>query len=250
MALTVTSRGTNKDKTAGTSYGFSPGSNFAIDSLAVLVIACDNAGTNGANPITGVTDNGTGQGWAQRQTVNRTPGSVANDGCSCEIWTQQIGSGRLNTTDTVTVAFGAVSVAAKAYTLIEVTAGGGTYARYLTGNTTSGSGTAFTMTTASIANTDAVICGLALEDNSSGADDADTTNGNWSTGQASNTTTGGAATNIGTRSQAKVVTATGAQTWNFTVTNTDWAAAWIEVYEAPAARVVVPTGASQRAGGW
>src|SRR3990167_3374082 len=125
MALTVINRGSGANKNAGTSYAFSPASNFAASSLAVLVIACDNAGTNGADPITGVTDDG-GNTWTQRQAALNDPGA-ASAGAVCHIWTAPVVS--LTTSVVITVAFGSVSVTAKAYTLTQI----GPAASYVTG---------------------------------------------------------------------------------------------------------------------
>src|SRR3990167_5118653 len=125
MALTVTNRGSGANKTAGTRYTFSPASTFAAGSLAVLVIACDNAGTDGADPITGVTDDG-GNTWTQRQAALNDPGG-ASAGAVCRIYTAPVVS--LTTSVVITVAFGAVSVTAKAYTLTQI----GPAATYVTG---------------------------------------------------------------------------------------------------------------------
>lgn len=61
---------------------------------------------------------------------------------------------------------------------------------------------------------DLVICMASNESNGSGTGDTDTTNGSWVTGATSNTTGSSAATNVGGHIGYKIVTATGNQTFN------------------------------------
>lgn len=232
MALTLTARGSGNGSVTSGSFTFSPGSNFASGSLAILCVAYDNSGSSGADPFTAApTDNGTGnEAWISRQNALQDPGA-ASAGAVMRIFTSRVGT--LGTAQTITWCTGNNNGANNdkvAWTLWEAkgTLAGGA-AGYVTGNQFNGSGTAFTISTGIITNADAVICAIALEDSSSGADDTDTTNGSWSAGQSSFTSGGGGAGNMGTRSQYKIVTATGGQTWNFTVANTDWAAAYIVV---------------------
>ena len=226
MALTVTSRGSGSNKTGATTYGISPASNFAAG-LAVFTLAYDNAGTDGADPYSSISDS-LGNTWTSRQGALRDPGAAAAGACF-RIFTSPQDVGLLATSTTITVSFGAVSVTAKAYTLNQVSPAAANTAAYVTGSTATGAGST-NIVTGSITSGDVVLCGLAHESEASSADDGDTTNGTWTTGQAANTTGGADASNMATRSQAKVTTGTGTQTWDFSAPG-DWAAAWIEVNE-------------------
>jgi len=93
----------------------------------------------------------------------------------------------------------------------------------------------------------ALVIGFAAREGAAGAsasNDTDTTNGTWSATSRSSLTTGGtAATNCSTLYAQKIVTASGAQTFNSTIgTSTDWAA--IAVAFSAAATVSHPITAS------
>ena len=235
MALTVTNRGTGADKTAGTSYGVLPASNFAAGSLAVLVLAYDNAGTNGTDPYSSISDS-LGNTWTSRASRLNDPGA-ANAGCVVRVFTSGQDVGTILTSTTVTVDFGAVSVTAKAYAFTQVAPAAGSVANYdvgpAQGSGSSGATDAFSTTTNTITNTNVVIgAGAAEDDVVDGTGDTDTTNGSWGTLQSSATTGGGSASNMGVYSQAKVVTATATQQFNFTLpAAADWAAQYIQVKE-------------------
>lgn len=233
MSLTITARGSSSDKTSASSISISPASNFGAG-LAVLVVAYDNSTSTGADPFTssGTITDTSGNTWTSRAARTNTAASSANDGTIIRVFTSPQNVATLTTTSTITLGSLSTAVVAKAWALWQATSNSGE-AYYVTGATTTGSGTAFTFTTGSIAVGDAVVCGLALEADSSGADDADTTNGTWSTGQAANTTGNPTASNQGVRSQYKIQTTTAStQTWNFTTANSDWAAAWIQISDA------------------
>jgi hypothetical protein len=234
MALTITPRGASfYTGSPLTNVLCLPTSTFAEGSLAVLLVAYDNSGTVGADPYTDIGTAGVdllGNLWTSRQNALQDPGA-ASAGATFRIFTARMDS-PIDASSGPTVSFSA-DTTARAYAFWEVKGSAtGIGAFYLTGATSVGAGTAFTMTTGSVAVADGLICGIAVEDTSSGASDADTTNGTWSTAQATNTTGGGGAANMGIRTQYKIQTTTpSTQTWNFTIANTDRAAAWITVRE-------------------
>lgn len=227
MALTATNRGSGGNATAATSLSITPASNFTAGSFGILAVAYDNAGSQGADPYVTISDTPV-NAWVSRVNSLNDPGA-ASAGSTLRIFTAPISS--LTTANTITVSFGATSVTAKAWTLIEVTsnATNGSVV-YGTGAQATGSGTTQTITTSSIAINDLVFGALGQEGNGTRTGDADTLNGSWSTAQSAGfgTTTGGHEI----ISQYKIVTAAGAQTYNPTATPLgDWAIAWVSVSE-------------------
>jgi hypothetical protein len=245
MAITGTDRGTGNNTVSGTSFTLSPSGNFASGSWGVLVVAADNAGTNGAAMSSfGVTDS-LGNTWTRRISPLYDP-AAASAGVEGAIFTTSMNGGTLATTTTITVSFGATSVASKGWTLSEVVPSGGSTLGYVTGASGTGSSTATpTVTTSSITSGNIVVGAVFYEggkDNPSG--DADTSNGNWSTIQIGATNAGAAATDIGAGSQYKVVSGTAAQTYNvvFVSGACDNICGWIELNETAAPQTVTPSG--------
>lgn len=233
MALTGTDRGTGKHQTSASSFTLNPGSNFTAGALAVLCIAADNSSTGGStNNISSVTDS-LGNLWRARQLPIFDNGS-ASAGVQGGIFTTDQSAGTLQTGTTVTVSFGAATVA-KTWTLMEVTAAAGSQALVLTGANATGqtSSLAPTVTTGTIEVGDMVIAMVAMEAGTTQTltSDADTTNGTWSAAQYNEigSTTSGSA--IG--SQRKVQTTTAStQTFNPTLgLPCDLICSWISVRE-------------------
>lgn len=233
MALTGTDRGTGKHQTSASSFTLNPGSNFTAGALAVLCIAADNSSTGGStNNISSVTDS-LGNLWRARQLPIFDNGS-ASAGVQGGIFTTDQSAGTLQTGTTVTVSFGAATVA-KTWTLMEVTAAAGSQALVLTGaNATGQPGSSGpTVTTGTIEVGDMVIAMVAMEAGTTQTltSDADTTNGTWSAAQYNEigSTTSGSA--IG--SQRKVQTTTAStQTFNPTLgLPCDLICSWISVRE-------------------
>lgn len=230
MALTGTDRGTGTHQTSASSFTLNPGSNFTAGALAVLCIAADNSSTGGStNNISSVTDS-LGNLWRARQLPIFDNGS-ASAGVQGGIFTTDQSAGTLQTGTTVTVSFGAATVA-KTWTLMEVTAAAGSQALVLTGANAAGSSVP-TVTTGKIEVGDMVIAMVAMEAGTTQTltSDADTTNGTWSAAQynAIGSTTSGSA--IG--SQRKVQTTTAStQTFNPTLgLPCDLICSWISVRE-------------------
>lgn len=227
MALTGTNRGSGGNATAATSLAISPATNFTAGSFGILAVAYDNAGSAGADPYITISDTPLNT-WTSRVASLNDPGA-ASAGATLRIFTAPIST--LTTANTITVSFGATSVTAKAWTLIEVSTNvGNAVITYGTGTQATGSGTTQTITTSSIAINDLVFGALGQEGNGTRAGDADTLNGSWSTAQSAGfgTTTGG----MEIISQFKIVTAAGAQTFNPTATPLgDWCIGWVSVSE-------------------
>lgn len=233
MALTGTDRGTGKHQTSASSFTLNPGSNFTAGALAVLCIAADNSSTGGStNNISSVTDS-LGNLWRARQLPIFDNGS-ASAGVQGGIFTTDQSAGTLQTGTTVTVSFGAATVA-KTWTLMEVTAAAGSQALVLTGaNATGQAGVpAPTVTTGTIEVGDMVIAMVAMEAGTTQTltSDADTTNGTWSAAQYNEIGSSSSGSAIG--SQRKVQTTTAStQTFNPTLgLPCDLICSWISVRE-------------------
>lgn len=230
MALTGTDRGTGKHQTSASSFTLNPGSNFTAGALAVLCIAADNSSTGGStNNISSVTDS-LGNLWRARQRPIFDNGS-ASAGVQGGIFTTDQSAGTLQTGTTVTVSFGAATVA-KTWTLMEVTAAAGSQALVLTGANAAGS-SAPTVTTGTIEVGDMVIAMVAMEAGTTQTftSDADTTNGTWSAAQYNEIGSSSSGSAIG--SQRKVQTTTAStQTFNPTLgLPCDLICSWISVRE-------------------
>jgi len=228
MSLTGTNRGTGGNNTGATSIACAPTSNFGVGSFAVLCLAYDNTGTSGADPFVSISDS-LNNVWTPREAALYDPGAAAA-GVSVRIFTSNMHRGKLTTSDTVTISFGADSVVAKHYAFHEITAGVGNFVQYVNSGVNTGAATGTpTVTTGSITNTNLVIgCGGA-ESANTWTGDADTTNGSWSAQQAGASGTG--TTGISITSQRKVVTASATQTYNPTLTSADCILAWAQFSE-------------------
>lgn len=231
--LTCTDRGTGSDKTSGTTYVFSPASNFAANSLAVAVFAVDNSGVGGAGAVTGVTDS-LGHTWTDRGQTTNDPGLV-NEGAHQATFDAPMGASPLTTGDTITLTFSTATVA-KAYALIQIAALSGTPVAINEASGT-GSGTGVTRSGITPAIGDVVIGSVFTEGVGSITGDADTTGGAWSTIQTSATAGGLATTNMAIGSQWKVVTTADGQSIDFTLgASQDWVAQLAQ-WRAPTAAV-------------
>lgn len=231
MAITGTDRGTGSDNTAALTFTLSPASNFSSGTLAVLVVAVDNADTRGEAHSTFTVTDTSGNTWTLRISPLYDPGA-ASTGIEGAIFTTAQNGGTLTTGTTITVTFDA-STTAKAWTLMEVAPTSGYAITYVTG--ASGAGIATntpSITTGSITSGNMVIGGMFNEYGTTQVvtEDADTSNGSWSTQQTA--AVGSAASGITVASQRKVVTATATQTYNPTLSLfSDVIMGWIELSE-------------------
>jgi hypothetical protein len=236
MTISCTNRGTAaSNASSATTYAFSPASNYAAGSLAVLCVSADNSVSGGAtNNVTSVTDS-LGNTWllAQKPIFDNGAASAGIQGL---IAYTTMGKGNLTTGTTITVTFG-TAVPAKSYALFEVVPTSGLLATYKTGGVQAGAAVTaagtYTVTTGSIAVGNLVICTVAMESGTGQTytADSDATNGSWSTVQYSEvgtTTTGNC---IG--AQSKVQTTTGStQSYDVTLAEAaDSVGAWAEFTE-------------------
>lgn len=230
MALIATNVNNGGNTTAATTIVCSVGLAIPTTSLPVLCIAYDNTGTSGADPWSAITDSRSNT-WTSRQAALNDPG-LADAGSCLRIFTGAL-SLQLAPADNITVTFGTFSVTAKAWVLLAVASDAEGTVAYVTGGTATGSSTAPSVTSGSIAKQDLIVGAIGGEWGTTQGitADTDTTNGAWSTSQTNSqgTTTSGQ----GINSQWKTVQAAGAQTYDNTLSLTaDWCAAWIELSES------------------
>lgn len=231
MAITGTNRGTGTNTTGATTVVITPGQNFTAGSHAVLVLAYDNAGASGADPYSSIIDS-VGNTWIPRQAGLYDPGA-ASAGVTIRIFSCPMLAAALTTSNTITVSFGANTVASKSWTLTEMTCTAGSILRFITGSVNAGAASATpTVTTSSITSGDIVFGAGASESGDTWVTDGDTSSGNWSTFQ--HTAAGTGATGMAVTSQFKVVSGTAAQTYNPTLTSADVILVWAQFREVVA----------------
>lgn len=232
-AITVTSRGTGGNNTSENATTVTPGSNMAAGSTAVLNFAGDNAnGATGNIPST-ITDS-VGNKWLITDHLS-TAG--ANNNVEMAAYVGYLTTA-LTTSDSITITYTNANVVAKAWTLTELvpsTAGDVIVVSTFGHVATSATGTPTVTTSVTIASGDVVVGYGSAESADTWTGDSDTTNGSWSTQQS--TGFGSGATGMSVISQAKVVNATGAQTYNPTLTSADTSVGWLNLTEGtPATR--------------
>ena len=236
IAFGATVESAAQNKTSGTTLTFQPDSTVAVGDLLVICMACDN--NNATTPTVTCADNSASGGTANAYTVTTRnsgqalPGAgVAGSLIYCLV-TRQI-----ETTDTITATL-SNAVTPKALVAQTFTGASGS----LRGTAAVASATSGTA--ASVANTnplsgDLVVAMVTSEGITTGAD-SDTTNGSWSTQVQLGTTGGSDAANVKVSMQYKVVTATGTQTFDSTVQNSDWACISVAFQPTAAAASLVP----------
>ena len=234
--LTLTNRGSGTHNTGASSFTLSPGSNCTAGALVALCVAADNSSSGGAtNDFTTVTDT-LGNTW----TKVRSPvfdNGAASAGVQGAIYTTDQKNGTLQTSTTITVAFGS-SPAAKTWTLTEIDPGTGRTASVRTSGDKSAGATGTALTTgasASVLKDECILAAFFIEAGTTqtlSAADTDTTNGSWSTNQYAeigSTTSGSVIV-----SQGKVVTADGTQTYDVTLgISSDYHGSYIIVQQDP-----------------
>ena len=239
MALTGTDRGAGFHATAATQVTPKPTSNYTPGTLAVLLIAYDNAGSAGADPYVSVSDPA-GNIWTSRQNALTDPGA-ASAGIAMRAFTAYIW--QLTTADGPQINFGGATPAAKAWAFHEIAGAAGSTAEYVTGGVANVAATANpTITTGTINIGDFTVAGMGSESTDAITPDSDTSNGSWTTHM---TASAGLTTqsNIQITSQRKLqATANSTQTFNQTIVANDYCSIWVQVRE-----VAIPTLVTVRA---
>jgi len=186
MSLTVTARGTFTHNTSGTSFTCAVASNCTAGACIVICIAADNSAAAGSsNNFTTVTDS-LGNTWTKHQSPVFDNGA-ASAGVQGAIYSTVQDVGTIQTGTTITVAFGAATVA-KTGCFWEITAAAGFRANFRTGaNKAAGAtGTAVTLGASPSVNIgEALVAAVYMESGTTQTytGDSDSTNGTWNTAQ-------------------------------------------------------------------
>jgi hypothetical protein len=176
----------------------------------IVAVAADNAGTNGAASLTGVTDTEDNT-YEQLTLLNQDPGA-ANEGITLGIYLARVTTALVN--DTISANF-SPNTAAKAMSVKRITPGvGERVAVHATGTGATGSGTAYSAGAINVPNGYTIYGATALEQTTAATADSDTTNGSWSAAHTAAGSTGTNTTSASITSQQKTVTAAGNQTYN------------------------------------
>ena len=225
--LTVTLRGTQADASAVSTHTITPSSTLAAGTMGVVVCAYSNAGGGGAtsNPVASFNDSA-GNTWTLRVNQNYDPGA-ANAGATNAIYTASI-STQVTTSGSVAPTTGSSCIAALRLYEVSTTASGVAYST--SGTNTGATGTAVSLVTGSLTSGNAVICFCNWLANADPTYDSDTSNGSWAAGGRT-----GVAQPRSCGVQSKVVTATGTQTWNLTITSVAHNESWVEISELTSA---------------
>lgn len=231
MALTLAEAGKSNSATSTATLVVTSTVSFAAGDMVVVCIAADNAGTQGASSISSVTDSKS-HTYTQRAIQNQDP-AAASAGATVAIYTAFVTSA-MTTSDTFTVNF-SPNTQYKSAVVWKATAASTEFPKFLSNGGTVGSTANPSLASTSIGSGDAVIYALAVENNATLTGDSDTTNGSWSTLYTDIGTGGTAVTSMRVGSQFKVVNATGVQTYNTTITASDWALAYVVL--DPAAKI-------------
>jgi hypothetical protein len=117
MALVVTLRGTGSNATSATTYAFSPSNNFASQSLALVALVYDNAGSAGVDPFSAFSDNHDNT-YNLRISQLNDPGGP-NAGTTLRVYETNMNVATLTTSSTFTFTF-SNTTPAKVYTLWEI----------------------------------------------------------------------------------------------------------------------------------
>lgn len=233
MALTVTARGTGTHNASSTTFTLSPSGTLAAGSLAVLVVAADNAAASGVAFTTFAVSDDKANIWTRGPVPLYDPGA-ASEGVEGAQFTTNMAGGALTSASVITVTFDTATTA-KAWVMWEVVPAAGKAVSYITHGWNTGAATTTpTVTTGSITSGDVMIGALYNEYGTAQTitQDGDSTNGAWSSQQTAEvgTTTAG----MSVSSQYKITTGTATQTYNPTLgTSSDVILSWLQLRESP-----------------
>lgn len=256
MTLVAAGRGTGGNNTSANTITCTPTNTINVGTTGVLCIALDNAGAAGSAAVapTSVTDN-EGNIWTRRASAIYDPGAASAGVETAMYVAENLAVTLVGATDNLVLDFG-TAVLAKAYCFWEISSNNqyGGFAQFVsTGNGTGAASAAPTVTTASVTQGNCVIGMGGAESANTWTGDADTTNGSWSSQQATGFGTGTSGMSI--TSQTKVVTVSATQTYNPTLTSADQILSWMILTEVIAykAKTGITTGpglATQQSSRW
>lgn len=224
MALTYTSVGTHAAASGASPAVIASSVALNIGDYLLYIIAYDNSGGGGANPVTvtGVTAaTGSLAGGENVQSGLNDPGA-ASVGLASSAQTFMVASNIPSGTNISLAWAGTMVVRACVMVKVSSTVPGGSVVFRVTGggptNTVASAAPSFV--TASVNTGELVLCYAGHENGANITGDADVTNGAW--GTMITTFNGAAAAGMAAGLQGKTVTATATQTFNPTGTSSDW----------------------------
>lgn len=225
MALTISQVGSNNSATSTATLAVTAVT-AAVGDWLVVMVAADNAGTNGAASLSSVTDSA---GNSYTMTSSTYDPGAASAGASFGLFRARITA--TLTGGTVTANF-SPNTTAKAMVIYKIAPGANeavAFDRVGAGYT----GTTKSITASAVTNGYTIFAGMAVETNAAVTADTDTTNGSWSSQYTDMGNTGTSSASMRVCGQYKTVTATGDQTFN-TATSGDGAVNWLTLYPVPA----------------
>jgi hypothetical protein len=234
MAVSFTGAGTAVAASGASPQAVTTATALNVGDILVVLIAYDNSGGSGADPMTGTIAVAPATGAVgasvSAQTGLNDPGTASSGlavRCVAFPVTTTIPSGTsVNVSWTGTLVVRSVA-------FMKVTSALLTSYRTNSGATgTNGVAvTTVALVTPSVNNAEGVLCWAGHENGAAITGDADTTNGSWSAVYGA--FTGSAAAGMAAYFQSKVVTATATQTWNPTGTSSDWIVGCLIFTESP-----------------
>lgn len=236
MALTTTNVTTATRTTSGATLQLT-GITAAVGVMLVLACAADNSGASGVSATSATITDAAGNTWTRESETNQTAGA-ADDGTTLSIWTCTVTNALSSAAIDINFSPNVVAAAAALKQVAPDT--GYTVAIIAVGAGASGNGTAISIGPVSVTNGDTIIGIVGLENNSAAAQDSDTTNGTWGVAQTATASVGGATGSQSVRSDRKVVTATGDQTYDSALgAGRDWATNYLILRESAAGDVTI-----------
>lgn len=224
MALAFTGAGVATAASGASPQAVTTATAFAVGDILIALIAYDNSGGGGADPMSGtisVTPASGSLGASVSAQTGLNDPSTASSGLAVRCVAFPV-TGAIASSTSCNVAWsGTIVVRAVAFGKVART--GNTSYRTnsgATGVSTAGATTPTPLVTPSVTNTELVLCWAGHENGAAITGDADTTNGSWSA--VYGTFQGSGLTGMAAYFQAKVVTGTATQTWNPTGTSSDW----------------------------
>ncbi len=240
MAVSFTGAGTAVAASGASPQAVTTATVFRVWDILVALIAYDNSGASGADPMAGTISLSPATGVLgaslSAQTGLNDPGAAsAGLAARCVAFpvTTEIPSGtavNVSWSGTVVVRVVAFMKVASAATTTYRTNSGAT-ATNVVGATTG------TLVTPSVTNGEGVLCWAGHEYGEAVTADADSTNGSWSAVYGANT--GSTTSGMGAYFQSKVVTGTATQSFDPTGTSSDWIVGCLIFTEVPVVTVPV-----------
>lgn len=223
--ITCREIGSGTNTTNDADQTITPTDNSATGKLLIMYAVYENANIGGGDTYISIKDSYE-NAWTEIFSVVNSSGTI-NDGTVMRSFSTMQDQNGLTTSDSILLSF-STTIEALVYIIYEVDS---TNILTITdSSSTSGTGSSPTITTNTIDNNNIVICAFGRNSSGKIIDDADTSDGSWSTGLSK--------TKFATfltqelHSQYKVVTASATQTYNPTITTISiYNLGWVEIHE-------------------